>query len=350
MNEQILKFYKYVPEKKPKFAGKFCRVPYYSIQIDNDGDVQLCSCTLHMPYTIGNIFQHSLKDIWHNSQAGQVRQSVWNSNFTYCNWACSGLYQLVDRPTVEPMVLEFPREIKVDLDLSCNLKCPSCREETIIEKNNDRIQKQIEVFDEITQWALAHPTTQIKLVPLSRGEIFASHSGLKFLQSLIDYPHDNLKLWLVTNGTLIKKNWATISQLTHTVAEWSVSIDASSAETYAQVRGGNWSDLLEGLGLIQQSKPRRFLINFCIQKNNYHEIESVAELANQFGATIQYQKLGDWGHWTTDWWHQNNVFDRRQPSFETALTSIRRVLKQYPNSATVSGEIAKYLEKLVDFD
>ena len=41
MHVDTLKFYKYSPIKKPKYKGKFCRLPFDSLQIDEDGDVQL---------------------------------------------------------------------------------------------------------------------------------------------------------------------------------------------------------------------------------------------------------------------------------------------------------------------
>ncbi|MTV61715.1 SPASM domain-containing protein, partial [Streptococcus pneumoniae] len=82
MHADTLKFYKYVPVKKPVYQDRFCSLPFTTVQIDNDGDVQLCDCQLHMPYTIGNIFKNSLQDIWLNHQANLVRQSVIDGDFT----------------------------------------------------------------------------------------------------------------------------------------------------------------------------------------------------------------------------------------------------------------------------
>lgn len=346
MNEQILKFYKYAPVKKPQYAGKFCSTPYRAIQVDNDGDVQLCLCTLHMPHSIGNIFQNSLQEIWKNAQATEVRDSVFAGDFTYCNWACNALHNLSSTPAIEPSVPDFPQEISVDLDLSCNLKCPSCREEIIIEKSSYRIEQQIKLFREIYQWAVDHPAFPINLNPSSRGEIFASHSGLEFLQLLRNYPHNNLKLKFTTNGTLIRKNWELIQTLKNTITQWNVSIDAATKETYAQIRGGNWEELVAGLELIKELRPKGFFINFCIQKNNYHEIEMAADFANQYGAVIQYQKLDNWGHWDAQWWHDNNVFDRQKESFNQTLDSLQLVRAKYPKQATFSGQIMKHLNKI----
>lgn len=345
MHPDTLKFYKYIPIKKPIYQGKFCQTPFDTLQIDHDGDVQLCDCQLHMPYTIGNIFKNSLQEIWSNNEAELVRQSVGAGDFTYCNWACSKLSNLPPQPAVLPDARSFPKFIKIDLDLSCNLKCPSCREQVIIEKNSVKTQKQIEVFDELKQWAVANPDQTVIVTPLASGEIFASHSGLKFLESLRDYPHKNLKLHITTNGTLIKKNQALVESISHVIASCAVSIDAATTETYQLVRGGDWAALHQGLEFMQSlNKPIRF--NFVVQRNNWHEIAEFAEMAKQYNAIVNYTNLLDWGHWTIKWWHDNNVLDRTKENYAAVLDSLQAVKNKYPQRVSFSAAITDNLKKI----
>jgi len=345
MHVDTLKFYKYTPVKKPKYKGKFCRLPFDSLQIDADGDVQLCDCQLHMPYTIGNIYQDTLENIWSGEDAKRIRQSIIDEDFTYCNWACAHLHTLPPRPEVSPVVQDFPKIIKLDMDRSCNLKCPSCREDIIIEKNSTKIDKQVEMFEQIKQWGLNNPTVNLILIPTAIGEVFASHSGLQFLKSLVDYPHDNLKLRITTNGTLINRNQDLIKKISHLIDSFSISIDAATPETYSVVRGGDWEELMLGLEFVKSNITEKLNFSFCIQKNNYHEIEPFADLADKFDATIAYQKLADWGHWTIAWWHDNNVLDRTRDTFDTTLDSIEQVQFKYPGLVGVAGDISKYLEQ-----
>lgn len=345
MEATTLKFYKYKPVAKTQYKDKFCSEPYKSIQIDTNGDVQLCDCTYYMPYTVGNVFENTLEEIWNGEQANIVRQSVVDGDFSYCSWKCVHLPFLGPKPDQLPSNRPFPRVIKLDMDISCNLKCPSCRESVVIEKNTTIIQKQTEIFEQIRAWALANPDMFVKVVPLGRGEIFASHSGLAFLRSLQDYPHDNIELWLVTNGTLITRNQELLESLDHVVSEWSVSIDAATPETYAKVRGANWNDVTAGLELLKKYSPEKIKLNFCVQKNNYHEIEQFAELALQYGNTIQYQKLDDWGHWDDQWWQNNNAFDRTKDSFNQALDQLERVQHRYPGQINLAADLTKYIDK-----
>lgn len=346
MHIDTLKFYKYKPVDKPQYNGKFCHVPYHMIQIDKDGDVMLCTCEEYMPYVIGNVYHNTIQEIWLGKKAQEVRQSVYHGRFTYCNWSCSFLHGVIPQPSIEPNVPPFPTHIKLDFDLSCNLKCPTCRESVIIEKAGDRIDKQIQIFEEIKQYALTCPTHTITLFPLTSGEVFASHSGLIFLKSLADYPNNNLKIHVTTNGTLISKNQKLIEQLSNIITNWAVSIDANTPETYQNVRNGNWKDLLDGLALIKQHYFRNISLSFCIQEKNYQEIESFADWATQeFGAFVSYQRMSDWGHWNSNWWNQNNVIDRKKPEFLLVLESLKKVLNKYPNNIGIDGSIMQYINK-----
>lgn len=345
MHPDTLKFYKYIPIKKPVYHDRFCSLPFTSVQIDNDGDVQLCDCQLHMPYTIGNIFKNSLQDIWLNHQAELVRQSVLSGDFTYCSWSCAKLPILPAKPASVPTTRSFPKKIKLDLDLSCNLKCASCRETVIIEKNSEKIQKQIELYQEIVQHGLDYPTSIIEIVPLGSGEIFASHSGLKFLESLVNYPHRNLKINITTNGTLITKNQQLIRSIQHLINTWSISIDAATAETYSKVRGADWDTVIAGLDFMHSIK-RPMKLNFVVQKANWHEIQAFADLANRYSATVYYSNLLDWGHWTIQWWQDHNAMKRGSESYAAVLGSLQAVKQQYKNKITLSADLINNLKKV----
>jgi MoaA/NifB/PqqE/SkfB family radical SAM enzyme len=298
-----------------------------------------------MPYTIGNIFKNSLQEIWNNHEADQVRQSVADGDFTYCNWACSTLYNLRSQPSSLPQIRNFPKTIKLDLDLSCNLKCASCREHVIIEKNSEKIQKQIELFEEIKQWALANPTESVTIIPMGSGEIFASHSGLKFLESLVDYPHRNLKIRITSNGTLITKNIKILERIHHLLSRVEISIDAATTNTYSVVRGGNWSELIAGLDFFHGIKKPLFF-KYVVQKNNWHEIVDFAEFAHTYNANIYYSNLLDWGHWTIKWWHDNSVLDRHNEHYNSVLTSLQQVKNKYPRKVEFSADIIRNLKKI----
>lgn len=342
MKPEVLVHYKYRPTVKPNYAGKFCYNPYQMIEIDEDGDVMLCGCQFHMPYAIGNIYQSSIKEIWHNAQAQLVRDSVAAGEFTYCNWACPNLQYLPPRPDIIPKADEFPTNIKIDLDRSCNLKCPSCREHIIQEKNNQKIQKQKAIFNEIFDYAMSHPEQQFRLFPINSGEILASHSGLEFLRRLQHYPYSNIQVTSPSNGTLLWHHQDLIDCIQDKIS-FTISIDAATELTYAQVRGGNWQDLQKGI-----SRYQSIIQHFCfvVQEANWHEIEQVAEYADRFAKRVDYQKLEDWGHWSSEWWQQNNPLNRHKAHYNDVLDMLRQTRNRFPKS-TFSTNLVNLMNKKV---
>ena len=343
MQEHLVTLWNYSPVKKPQYRGLFCDNPWETLEIDQDGDALLCGCQRWMPFPIGNIYKNTIQEIWLGELAQQVRQSVADGDFTYCSSTCPRLSRLVPRPAELPPMLEFPGTIKFDLDSSCNLKCPSCRESVRIEKNADNIKKQTELFNEMREYALANPTVKTGILPIGNGELFASHSGLAFLESLKDYPHNNLRLMIYSNGTLVNRNRELINRLRHVIYSWSISVDAVNQESYSKIRGGDWNELLLGLEFLKNWRGLNF--NFCIQRNNYHDIEAFADFASGYGATVTYQKLDDWGHWWgSDFWKDNAVAVPGNEEFNKVLESLRRVQTKYPNQISMVGELIKFLK------
>lgn len=345
MREETLKFYNYKPEKKPQFKGKYCSAPFENIQIDEDGDVMLCGCQLHMPYVVGNIYKESLQEIWLNKLSDQVRRSVLDQDFTYCNWDCSALPMLPDRPEILPELGNFPRLIKIDLDRSCNLKCPSCRENIIIEKNSPKIEKQISLYNEIIKWCYDNPIKKLTILPLSSGEIFASHSGLNFLKSLVDYPYTNIELFLSTNGTLLFRNRSILEKIKNSIKLVAISIDAATSETYSVVRGGDWNELMKGIELITQLCPGKLHFNFCVQEKNFKEIEAIAEFVTKYDSHITFQPLGDWGHWNQNWWAENNVLNPSHRNFTLAIDNLKKVIARYPKKIMLGSGLHNLLKE-----
>ena len=342
MKQQTLKFWKYSPVAKPQYQGKFCRLPWQQIQIDEDGDMMLCGCQNHMPYVVGNIYHNSIEEIWNNPQSQKVRDSVMSGDFTYCNWTCPYLNNLEPRPEHAPTVTAWPRHIKIDLDLSCNLKCPSCREQPIIEKNSHRIDQQTKVFETIIDHAEARPESWILVSPIASGELFASASGLAFLRTLVQRRIKNVRLIINSNGTLFVRNQELLVALLPQIQQITVSLDAATAETYALVRGGNWSDVMQGLEIV---RSRLHGLNFVVQKNNYHEIEKFVELAMQKGAQACFQKLHNWGHWTAEWWGDNNVVDRTKNEYTQAVAMLAKAKSLHGDWVRMNGDLENYVNK-----
>jgi hypothetical protein len=167
-----------------------------SIAIDINGDVVLCGCLGWMPTTIGNLFQTTLQDLLQSALAQDIRQSIIDGSYEYCNEKTCGIInnnQLNSIDTVPINVVpllkdskEFilPYEIVIAGDLTCNLSCPSCRTR-VIKQSPDQIEKQQQLGKILSQNIFTTPTDQkINLTLSTSGELFASTMLLNFVSSI----------------------------------------------------------------------------------------------------------------------------------------------------------------------
>jgi MoaA/NifB/PqqE/SkfB family radical SAM enzyme len=327
----MMEFYKYRPVDKPQYAGKFCDSPYFNLHVNGEGDVTTC-CYFHMPWVVGNIYETSLAEIWQGERIQQVRQSLWEGKFTYCNTVCPRLAKLTETPAHPPTLNALPLSIALDIDRSCNLQCASCRENIIIEKNTQRIQQQKALYEEIVHLCRENPDMMVCINPCASGEIFASHAGLYFCEILSQGNLNNLKLNLTTNGTLILRNRELITSLWDKIQKISFSLDAATAETYAEVRGGNWQDVVAGAELLRDKITH---ISFVVQKKNYHEMEKFVELAQALGVHASFYRLRNWGHWKIKWWPEQDVLDQNSPVREQVLETARKLKQRYGDQIAV---------------
>ena len=107
-----------------------------------------------MPSKVGNLLINSLDEILSNTGSTNIRQSIINGTYDFCNENTCGVLkhtQLNDKENVgddiKPLLLDssryiMPKEIWISGDRTCNLSCPSCRTEII--KNSDIQNEHLE--------------------------------------------------------------------------------------------------------------------------------------------------------------------------------------------------------------
>ena len=121
--------------------GKFCRKPFEHFEIHPNGSVSLC-CYTWLPHHAGILGEHnSIHDVFNSTKVQQIRQTIHDGSFSYCNHdLCPHIQNksLPDKSEVEgPRMQQIVRDnvlnnLQPDFynlcyDESCNLECPSCR-------------------------------------------------------------------------------------------------------------------------------------------------------------------------------------------------------------------------------
>lgn len=289
---------------KKSLLGKICLSPFVSAEIDFFGNVRLCSCAAWMPSVVGNILEDSLINIVNNTLSRQIKQSIINGDYEFCNENTCGVIngnQLNDINSVRPIITgsQLPREITLAGDLTCNLSCPSCRTKVISTASED-LEYMIHVGNVLAQNLFSTPSDRETNIMLSTsGEVFASPMMLSFINAINMHDFPGVSLTIQTNGLLSKSRWSRLNNVP--VKKVVVTIDSATKPVYEKLRrGGAWKDLLDNLDFLQEKKKEtgmKLHTRMVVQNDNYHEMLSFYQLSKQYSAdVVEYGRILPWGH------------------------------------------------------
>jgi MoaA/NifB/PqqE/SkfB family radical SAM enzyme len=144
-------------------------------------------------------------------------------------------------------------------------------------------------------------------------------------------PSANQRIRLFTNGLLLQKQLADSSVL-DSIDEFSISVDAGSAQVYEQVRfPGRFDVLLNNLEWLS-TLNRRVTMNFVLQQSNWHDLENFIELCLRLRFLPNITCVEDWGTWI-DFSAHNVIGNAEHADHYLALQELRRVYNKYHNQA-----------------
>jgi len=188
------------------------------------------------------------------------------------------------------------QHLRLAIDDSCNLRCPSCRKGMIFHKEGSAYNLGIRLADRINEWLYdyAHP---IQVHIGSDGDPFASHVYRHFMEQTPE--RDNIKYSILTNGLLFKEFHTRVPYVINNLQELGVSIDGATKETYEKLRlGGKWDKINDNLECISKLKEQhgfQFILHFVVQEDNYHEMEDIILLGKKYNADrVWLNKMEDW--------------------------------------------------------
>ena len=309
INQRLFDQYK-INTKKDLKIKNLCPRPKDTILIDKQGSCYACECTSWLPQSIGNLQIKSLTDIIGSDMHQYLQSSITDGTYRYCNeHQCS----YIKSGAVLHGQPDRIQHLRLAIDDSCNLRCPSCRKGMIFHKEGSAYNLGIRLADKINDWLYnyEHP---IQVHMGSDGDPFASHVYRHFMEQTPE--RDNIKYSILTNGLMFKEFYTKVPYVINNLQELGVSIDGASKETYEKLRlGGRWEKILEGLECMAKQKQKhgfRFILHFVVQKDNYHEMEDIIHLGKQYGADrVWLNKMEDWN--VFDNFDQMNIFSPDHP-------------------------------------
>lgn len=306
-----------------KSGRLFCSKPFKWFEIthlNKIGEVFMC-CSAWLDTSIGNLQDQSVEEIWNGKRAQEIRRSILDGSFKYCNRSRCAFLQTVSGPVerVEDVkdddlkeiiekdltILSYgPRQIICTYDKSCNLSCPSCRTGIIIERKNKKkiLKIQSRIQNEVLKDAYYLHIT-------GSGDPFGSPFFRKWLQTMKRKDMPGVEtIHLQTNAQLwTPKMWGKIAKdIQQLIKSADISIDAASPETYAiNRRGGSFKRLLENLefiSVLRKNGPLEWVgISMVVQENNFREMPDFVRLGKHFNFdTVYFSQLVNYGTYSEE--------------------------------------------------
>ena len=294
-----------------------CPRPFDTVLVDKMGSCYACECQSWLPQSIGNLQIKDMNQILQGTMRGHLQGSITDGTYRYCNeHQCS----YIKSNAVLHGQPDRIQHLRLAIDDSCNLRCPSCRKDMIFHKEGSAYNLGIKLADKINDWLYdyGHP---IQVHIGSDGDPFASHVYRHFMEHTPE--KENIKYSILTNGLMFKEFHVKVPYVISNLKELGVSIDGATKETYEKLRlGGRWDKILEGLECMAEQKQKhgfRFILHFVVQKDNYHEMETIIDLGEQYGADrVWLNKIEDWG--TIDDFGTQNIWNT--PEYQEQLSNL----------------------------
>jgi MoaA/NifB/PqqE/SkfB family radical SAM enzyme len=329
---------------------KICPYPFSRIEYNSNYYIPCCFDWLTDEY---HKLDHTNSDKWNSKAAIELRKRILKNDYSLCKrdycqiklrdtdenhvrtTDCDLDKQRLDLIANGTVNFTGPTSVSITADRRCNLACESCRPEKVVTLSADD-KKNLE----LTKQQLSKHANTIKIIKMvGDGEVFYSPYLSKFLKQLSPATYPSLeKVSLLTNGTLLSEaNYERHKPGINYVQEISVSIDAGNQETYDQVRGGDWQQLMKNLTFMADLRAKGIIkklsISFVVRKKNYLTMKEFARLGLELKTDqVIFSAFHPWHNIRDHVDYDDQAIHLESHSEHNKLvTQINSVKKDYPN-------------------
>jgi sulfatase maturation enzyme AslB (radical SAM superfamily) len=362
-----------LPNIQRDLSTKYCKNLFTRFEVGSSGGVKMC-CATWLPYTIGNLFDHEVEEIWNSIGAQRLRNQIVTGKWNYCQHKiCPHIVGdnlpekewVTTTPVNEPLVengvprryfksghpvfdweidalnnksltpYPHPIDILFGTDESCNLYCPSCRASKIQHSEGPEYEKRKYLTEKLMAAVLRiDPKQPVEIWITGSGDPFGSKIYRELLQSLDGSNHPNLIINLQTNGVMLTpKMYDSMHKIHNNLGCLAVSLDAGTKETYENKTrlGGHWDILMKNCDYLNsKARPPKeshgeleLSFSFVVQTDNYKEMpEYVRLIKTRFPNTtagIAFSLILDWSVLTAPIYEEKCVWKVTHPEHQNFL-------------------------------
>jgi molybdenum cofactor biosynthesis enzyme MoaA len=270
-----------------------CPRPFDTLLIDKQGSCFACECQSWLPQSIGNLQIKSMDELLASDMRTHLQSSITDGTYRYCNENQCTYLQFNKWPNEAPTQIQH---LRLAIDDSCNLRCPSCRNGLIFHKSGSRLNLGKKLADKINDW-LTGVNHDIRVHIGSDGDPFASHVYRHFMEHT---PRkDNISYSLLTNALMFQDFHGRIPHVMQRLDNLGVSIDGATESTYEKLRlGGKWDKINSNLAVMAEAKAIHgftFRLHMVVQQDNWWEMPDMIELAEKYNVDqVYFNKIHDW--------------------------------------------------------
>jgi len=308
-----------------------CREPFSRFDIGPSGEVLVC-CGHWLPTSIGDFQKSSVEDVLNSPTALKIRQSVTDGTYKYCNHLECGTMAQGALHTLEApsngrarqavasgsFRVDGVDEVLFAFDQSCNLSCPSCRRERIIERPAQSEEKAQAVEEKLLP--LLPKLRVLNLNPA--GELFSSKASRRLLELIDDDRCPNLALEIISNGTLFSEaEWNKYPGIHKKVRSIRISVDAARKDTFETLRRLGKHEIfvknMEFLSRLRATDVIRILcFSFTYQRDNFREMKEFVDFCQRMNCDYAiFERLQNLGAFTEAQYRERAVHDPAHPLY-----------------------------------
>ena len=281
-----------------------CNYPHKVASIDVEGECFLCTCDGWLPISSGKIQNYTrLEQIWQTDVAKKLQQDIDAKKFTWCSVDACGIRKANK--------IKQQHYISVNVDESCNLACPSCRNTKINWTSGKKYEDRLTIATHLVK--LINEFKQpLEIMMSGNGDPLASLIYRPLILNM--EPRDNVSVRMLTNGLLLKK-LAPKLKIKDSIKFLDISIDAGDQETYEKVRlGGSWDVLIDNLDHVKDNFNCKVTLKFVLQKDNIHSLDNFVKLVEHYNFNGNITAIEDWSAMAD--FDSHNVFDKKHALYE----------------------------------
>ncbi|MFI5350367.1 MAG: SPASM domain-containing protein [Elusimicrobiota bacterium] len=267
---------------------RFCSRPFRMIHVREDGTAFPCRPDWTPAASIGDFSKQSLAQIWNGEKAREVRRSILDNSFRYCDVEQCLHLKNADGP-VRVISELMDEELKGVVDAG----------QTVMPRGPAHVLRAFDRPD--LQGKVDEALQDAEILSLAGpGVPFASPASADWLRSLSAEKLGAVGIHLLADAeTWTPEAWNALpADARRAVVSAEISVEAATPEGYAACRPGVGFEKLAGnLDFIGELRRRGFLeyleISMVVRDTNFREMPSVVRLGRRLTADrVQFLQMG----------------------------------------------------------